>query len=173
MSSCSKTMTRVLIWLATLAIPVGQLPAASCGCAVDMSRWETTSFGRCVCSEAQVNRGQCCCARPRTIALKSCCTGARVAATVESSCCQADDPQPAGCSCGDRCRCGEASSTLPILPPTEHETVERLADSLAANAEQSTMLVARPASSAWTGDAPRSGPLEALACCISLCRLLL
>ncbi len=173
MAAFHKTTIRVLIWLAVLAVPVGQLPATSCGCGGDASCCETSSFGGCGCSVAEVKQGQCCCARPRTIASKSCCSAERGATAWESSCWQLDDTCPAGCSCGGDCRCGEASSPSPILPPAEPETVERLADSLAANAVLSAMLVELVVIPAQTADTPRSLPLAALACCVTLCRMLL
>jgi len=114
--------TRLIAWLAAIAIPFQGLPAASCGCVRTSGAAESCcsqpSTGQCPCTGAAVCRcgesSSCCQPEP------SCCSGD---STSESSC-----QCGTGCQCGDNCQCGKSKvPTKPAAPPAENSSPERIA----------------------------------------------
>ncbi len=168
MTSFCSLAIRNLIWLAALAMPLPQLPAAACGCGGASG---VPMVSGCDCSQVQVEQGTCCCARSRSKTPHACCSASPADIQTDSSCCQPNHHLHTGDSCGAQCRCGDATSSPPFPPITENETVQRLLEGLFAGISDALV---EPVSIPGRFDTARlSSPHATGACCVSLCRLLL
>jgi hypothetical protein len=163
--------SRLIVWLAAIAIPFQGMPTAACGCARTSGMTAVTvlsccsqpSTGQCPCTGAAVCRcgesSSCCQSEP------SCCSGDT---TSESSC-----ECGTGCQCGDNCQCGKGNVPIkPAAPPVENSSPERIVSGSASAATVSTVFL--PAFSRQHLELSAGAiALTALASCSRLCRFTL
>ncbi len=163
--------TRLIVWLAAIAIPFQGMPTAACGCARTSEMTAVTvssccsqpSTGQCPCTGAAVCRcgesSSCCQSEP------SCCSGDT---TSESSC-----ECGTGCQCGDNCQCGKSSPPRPpAVPPVENTSPDRIATDSTSAASLSVVFQPSFSRQHLSFDAGVKA-LTALDSCARLCRFTL
>ena len=116
MDAFGRLVSKLLIWLTAIAMPLQAGWAADCGCATAQHRASVAS-----CSSA----GCCCCTRARASAaccksLAACCKASKP----KRLCCSraAESDAHVGCQCGPNCRCAERgdSPTQPSAPAPDN-----------------------------------------------------
>lgn len=104
MHAFGRLVSKLLIWLTAIAMPLQAGWAADCGCAIAQPRVAAAS-------NSTVPVGCCCCAPVQTSA--ACCEASKP----KRSCCShaATPDAHLGCQCGPDCRCAERDDS-PIEP---------------------------------------------------------
>ena len=190
MPSANKHISRLLIYLAVLAVPLQGFPAETCGCVgchfFGNSLFGNSLFGNSLFGNSVSSR--CCCATVRDEG--GCCSNSKSRQQDNSSSCcgktkgekskgekskggKSKGRKASPCKCGSNCQCGKSHSPPPLATPTtDTYDVEQL-----IHKNQSTVATTSvPDFPSLTADvASRWQPLPATALerCTSLCRFTL
>ncbi len=156
MPNANKQISRLLIYLAVLAVPLQGVPAETCGC-VGSNFFGNSESSQCCC--ATVRDGSGCCSSRQQDSTSSCCGNSK-------------GGKASPCRCGSNCQCGKSHSPPPATPTTDTHDVEQLIHEnqsivAAASVPEFPSLLADVASR-W-----QPLPATALERCTSLCRFTL